>query len=56
MDPKLLRLTPHDEQIYTKFRQEFPEMKIDVLNEEQIKSEGGKKVFCNFLFFLSSLI
>lgn len=50
MDPKLLRLTPHDDQIYKTFRETFPNLKVDVINEEELKSEDGKimwRPFCD---------
>ncbi|CAG2055782.1 unnamed protein product, partial [Timema podura] len=34
VDPKLLRLTPHDNAIYTAFREEFPDLKLGKLTEE----------------------
>lgn len=49
VDPKFLRLTPHDEQIYVAFRETFPDFKVDVLNENEMKSIEGKakwKPFC----------
>lgn len=50
VDPRLLKLTPHDDMIYKSFRNEFPEMSIDVLNENELKSDGSKekwRPFCN---------
>ncbi|XP_051167494.1 protein PBDC1 [Leptopilina boulardi] len=50
VDPKLLRLTPHDDQIYKTFRETFPNLKVDVINEEELKSEDGKimwRPFCD---------
>ena len=46
MDPKILRLTPHDDDIYKKFREQFPDMKLNVLDENEIKSPEGKVVCC----------
>ncbi|XP_075223962.1 protein PBDC1 [Lycorma delicatula] len=43
VDPKILRLTPHDEEIYKAFRVEFPDMKIDKINEDEMKSPEGKE-------------
>lgn len=42
MDPKFLKLTPYDDIIYKAFREEFPELKIDVLNENDLKAASQK--------------
>jgi hypothetical protein len=44
MDPKQLRLSRHDDQIYSRFRELFPDLKVDILDENQIKSNEGKSV------------
>ncbi|KAL1122890.1 hypothetical protein AAG570_003216 [Ranatra chinensis] len=49
VDPRILRLTPHDDLIYKTFREHFPDMKVAVLNEDEIKSPEGKvkwREFC----------
>ncbi|XP_031829435.1 protein PBDC1 [Nomia melanderi] len=49
VDPKLLKLTPHDDQIYKTFRDAFPNLKVDEISEEELKSEEGKikwRPFC----------
>ncbi|XP_014478970.1 PREDICTED: protein PBDC1 [Dinoponera quadriceps] len=43
VDPKLLRLTPHDDLIYKTFRETFPDMKVDKINEEELKSHEQKE-------------
>nr|CAD7394975.1 unnamed protein product [Timema cristinae] len=43
VDPKLLRLTPHDNAIYTAFREEFPGLKLGKLTEEDLKSSEAKQ-------------
>nr|CAD7594794.1 unnamed protein product [Timema genevievae] len=43
VDPKLLRLTPHDNAIYTAFREEFPDLKLGKLTEEDLKSTEAKQ-------------
>ena len=43
-DAKKLRLTRHDDQIYARFRETFPDLKIDVLDENGLKSVEGKAV------------
>jgi len=44
VDPKSLKLTPYDDKIYNEFRRLFPDLKIDVLDEESIKSDASKIV------------
>jgi len=44
VDPKLLRLTPHDEKIYKEFRRLFPDLQIEVLDEEDVKDDSSKIV------------
>lgn len=43
VDPKLLRLTSHDDHIYQLFRDTFPNMKIDKIQEDELKSLEAKK-------------
>ncbi len=44
IDSKQLRLTPHDDKIYSRFREIFPDLKIDILDENLIKSNEEKIV------------
>lgn len=44
VDPKFLKLTKADEQIYGDFRKTFGDLKIDVLDPEELKSEPAKEV------------
>lgn len=49
VDPKFLKLTPHDEQIYKAFRTTFPDLKVDKIIEDELKSPEGKaqwRPFC----------
>ena len=49
VDPKFLKLTPHDEQIYKSFRDVFHDLKVDKINEDELKSSEGKskwRPFC----------
>ncbi|XP_039281981.1 protein PBDC1 [Nilaparvata lugens] len=49
VDPKILRLTPHDDSIYKTFREHFPELKIENIDENEMKSKEGKdkwRPFC----------
>ncbi|KAJ1521573.1 hypothetical protein ONE63_003228 [Megalurothrips usitatus] len=48
VDPKLLRLTPQDDAIYKAFRSKFPDLKVDVINETEIKSPEGKEMWRPF--------
>ncbi|XP_040394098.1 protein PBDC1 [Cygnus olor] len=43
VDPKFLKLTKADEQIYGEFRKTFGDLKIDVLDPEELKSEAAKE-------------
>uniref|UniRef100_A0A1A9WFH0 Polysacc_synt_4 domain-containing protein n=1 Tax=Glossina brevipalpis TaxID=37001 RepID=A0A1A9WFH0_9MUSC len=40
--PSLLRLTPYDDQIYQTFRQDFPDLEVDVLTDDILKSAEAK--------------
>ena len=44
MNPRILKLTQMDDDIYKKFEEHFPNLKIDQLNEEELKSPAGKEV------------
>ncbi|KAM7154035.1 protein PBDC1 isoform 2-T2 [Macrochelys suwanniensis] len=49
VDPKFLKLTKVDDQIYAEFRKSFGDLKIDVLDPEELKSEPAKakwRPFC----------
>lgn len=49
VDPKFLKLTPNDDQIYKSFRETFPDLKVDKINEDELKSPEGKakwRPFC----------
>lgn len=49
VDPMLLKLTPYDDIIYKAFREEFPDLKIHVLNEDDLKSESAKIKWRSFI-------
>lgn len=49
VDPKILKLTPFDDQIYNTFRQDFPNMQVDVLSENQLKSDASKAKWRAFI-------
>lgn len=44
VDPKQLRLSKQDDQIYKRFREVFPDLNVDTLDEDKIKSKEGKDV------------
>ncbi len=44
VDPKLLKLTKSDEEIYTKFREAYPDLSIQVLDPDLLKSADAKEV------------
>ena len=47
VDTRLLQLTPIDDDIYCKFRFEFPDLAVDVVEETMLKSEDAKMVSIN---------
>lgn len=49
VDARLLKLTPYDDIIYKAFREEFPDLKIDVIDEEELKSPAAKNKWRNFI-------
>lgn len=49
VDPRFLKLTPYDDIIYKAFREEFPDLKIEVLNEDELKSSEAKIKWRNFI-------
>nr|XP_020768654.1 protein PBDC1-like isoform X2 [Odocoileus virginianus texanus] len=50
VDPQFLKLTKVDDQIYSEFRENFKNLRIDILDPEELKSETAKeKPGYNFL-------
>ncbi|XP_047229067.1 protein PBDC1 [Girardinichthys multiradiatus] len=50
VDPKFLKLTKVDDQIYSSFRETFKELNVKQLKEEDLKSDEAKerwRPFCN---------
>ncbi|XP_063238403.1 protein PBDC1 [Bacillus rossius redtenbacheri] len=43
VDPRLLRLTPHDDTIYREFREEFPDLQVAQIPEDDLKSPEAKQ-------------
>ncbi|CAH2047572.1 unnamed protein product, partial [Iphiclides podalirius] len=49
VDTRWLCLTPHDDLIYSHFRQDFPDMDVRKINENEIKNSANKarwRMFC----------
>ncbi|KAM7356110.1 protein PBDC1 [Cochliomyia hominivorax] len=46
--PSCIKLTPYDDQIYETFRQDFPNLKVDVLTDEILKSPAAKQEWRQF--------
>ncbi|CAH2982658.1 unnamed protein product [Chilo suppressalis] len=49
VDTRWLRLTPHDDVIYTHFRQDFPDLDVSYINENEIKNNTNKskwRMYC----------
>ena len=44
VDPAILKLTKTDNEIYDHFRSEFPDLKIDKIDTDEMKSAEGKEV------------
>ena len=44
VDPSILKLTPMDDDIYKQFREDFKDLKVDILKEEELKNEENKQV------------
>lgn len=44
VDPKFLKLTKTDDLIYSKFREDFPDFNIKILDAELLKSAEAKEV------------
>lgn len=50
LDSRLLKLTKNDDDIYKKFQEDFPDMSVDIVKEDQLKSPAAKekwRPFCN---------
>lgn len=43
VDPTALKLTKTDDEIYEEFRKDFPDLKIDVIKEDELKSAEAKE-------------
>ena len=55
VDPQFLKLTKVDDQIYSEFRENFKNLRIDILDPEELKSETAKEVrILSFKYCLAS--
>lgn len=54
-NPRELRLTPFDDQIYSTFRQDFPTFDVRKLDEDQMKSPVGKEMWRAFIYKFDKL-
>ncbi|XP_064461096.1 protein PBDC1-like [Ornithodoros turicata] len=48
VDTRFLKLTPHDDKLYSDFRAQFPNLNVKLLVEEDLKSEQSKKEWREF--------
>lgn len=55
-DPKHLRLTPIDDLIYKAFREEFPNLDVTVIDENELKSKKEKEKWRPFCERFKTLI
>ena len=55
VDPQFLKLTKVDDQIYSEFRENFKNLRIDILDPEELKSETANEVrILSFKYCLAS--
>jgi Polysaccharide biosynthesis len=48
-NPRSLKLTPFDDTIYRVFREEFPTFRIELIDENELKSDLAKMRWRNFI-------
>ncbi|NXI10438.1 PBDC1 protein, partial [Irena cyanogastra] len=56
VDPKFLKLTQEDERIYEEFRGTFQNLRVDVLDPEELKSEPAKAKWRPFCLRFQGLV
>lgn len=49
VDPRLLKLTPYDDQIYQAFREEFPNFNVAKITENELKNPSAKHKWRSFI-------
>ncbi|XP_059726575.1 protein PBDC1 isoform X2 [Haemorhous mexicanus] len=56
VEPKFLKLTQLDERIYEQFRGTFQNLRVDVLDPEELKSEAAKEKWRPFCLSFEGLV
>ncbi|KAM9368676.1 protein PBDC1 [Phaethornis superciliosus] len=56
VDPKFLNLTKVDDQIYAEFRRSFRDLRVDVLDPEELKSEPAKEKWRPFCLSFQGVV
>lgn len=56
VDPRFLKLTKVDDQIYSEFRENFEKLRVDVLDPEELKSESAKEKWRPFCLKFEGII
>ncbi|XP_008065688.1 protein PBDC1 isoform X2 [Carlito syrichta] len=56
VDPQFLKLTKVDDQIYSEFREHFKELRIDLLDPEELKSESAKEKWRPFCLKFDGIV
>ncbi|XP_065515378.1 protein PBDC1 isoform X2 [Lathamus discolor] len=56
VDPKFLNLTKVDDQIYSEFRAAFRDLRVEVLDPEELKSEPAKEKWRPFCLRFQGLV
>lgn len=49
VDPRLLKLTPFDDQIYQTFREDFPDFDVGKVDENELKNPASKTKWRTFI-------
>lgn len=49
LNTRELKLSPFDDQIYNTFREDFPNLRVDILDENELKSDSCKIKWRNFI-------
>lgn len=49
VDPRLLKLTPFDDQIYQTFREDFPDFDVSKVDENELKNTASKTKWRAFI-------
>lgn len=56
LDPKILRLTKMDDDIYANFRNQFPDTKVDKIDADEIKTKENKEKWRPFCEAFNGLV